>query len=90
MLDQSTKFTQMWTETQTPRTPSYVSNSYLLLLSALDNGWRVRHVELAPSWDQLGLIYIVTLRRDRPDYAQQLILPKNALSEELLAEMNVI
>jgi hypothetical protein len=89
MLDQATKRAQMWTTVQEPRSPAYVPNSYLLLLSALDNGWQIRQVELAPSWDQHGFIYLVTLRQGQPDYAQQLILPKNALIDELFKEMNV-
>lgn len=88
MLDQTSKTMQIWTALQEPRAPDYVPNSYLLLLSALDNGWQVKRVELAPSWDQEGLIYLVTLSRGMHGYAQQLILPRNAFIEELLASMH--
>ena len=90
MLDESSNLAQMWTAVQEPRAPDYAPNSYLLLLSALDTGWQIRGVELANSWDQHGFIYLVTLRKGEPGYLQQLILPKNALIEELLADMQVI
>lgn len=90
MLDQSTQLTQMSMVVQEPRSAAYVPNAYLLLLSALDNGWQVQRVELSPSWDQHGFIYLVTLRRDQTDYTHQLILPKHAFIEELLAEMDAL
>ncbi len=84
-MDQTIQRTQMWTTVQEPRTPSYVPNSYLLLLSALDNGWRISRVDLVSSWDQHGLIYVVALRKDR-NLPQEIILPKNALVASLLDE----
>jgi len=89
MLNSSSRLTQMWTAVQEPFTPAYVPNSYLLLLSALKDGWLVNHVELVPSWDQHGFIYLVTLRHHQPDFAQRLVLPQNALIEELLTELKV-
>jgi hypothetical protein len=85
MLDQIIHRNQMWTTLQEPRTPAYVPNSYLLLLSALDSGWQISNVELASSWDQHGLIYLVTLNKDR-NLPQEIILPKNALVASLLDE----
>jgi len=85
MLDSTILRTQMWTTVQEPRTPSYVPNSYLLLLSALDAGWQIERLELASSWDQHGLIYLVTLHRDG-GLPQELILPKNPLVASLLDE----
>ena len=89
MLARSSKLAQMWTPVEEPRAPAYAPSSYLLLLSALKGGWRIQQVEMAPSWDQFGFIYLVTLRHGQPGFAQQLILPKNALIEDLLADMKV-
>jgi len=89
MLDPSQTFNPMWTTVQESRSPAYVPNSYLLLLSALDQGWQIQRIELVPSWDQQGFIYLVTLRREMSEYTQQRILPKNALISELLAGMSV-
>ena len=79
----------VWNTFQEPRCPVYLPNSYMLLLSALDQGWKVSKIELAPSWDQLGFIYLVTLRRRSNTPARQLILPDNALVETLLQELTV-
>jgi hypothetical protein len=59
----------------------------MLLLSALDQGWKVIKIELVPSWDQYGFIYLVTLKRHSHSHAQQLILPQNSLVENLLQEV---
>ena len=85
MLDQIIYHKQMWTAVQEPRTPAYVPNSYLLLLSALDSGWHIGKVELAASWDQHGLVYLVTLRKDR-SLPQEIVLPNNSLAADLLDE----
>jgi hypothetical protein len=77
---------QMWMTVQEPRVTSSAPNSYLLLLSALDNGWRPDKVELSPSWDQHGLVYLVTLSLYNTDHTQQLILPRNPLVDNLLEE----
>jgi hypothetical protein len=76
----------VWNTFQEPRCPAYLPNSYMLLLSALDKGWKVIKVELAPSWDQNGFIYIVTLKRPSDQYAQQIILPANSITSHLLRE----
>jgi hypothetical protein len=55
-----------------------------LLLSALGNGWKMVRLELAPTWDQTGLIYLVTLRDQTRRRSQRLILPKNPYVENLL------
>ena len=81
-----TKMENVWDTFQEPRCPAYLPNSYVLLLSALDQGWKVIKVELAPSWDQYGFIYLVTHKRQSHLYARQLILPHNSLVENLLQE----
>jgi hypothetical protein len=58
----------------------------MLLLSALDNGWRIAEIVLKPSWDQNGFIYLLTLRHTDHRHTQQLVLPKNVQVETLLAE----
>jgi len=80
------KMENVWNTFQEPRCSVYLPNSYMLLLSALDQGWKVIKVELAPSWDQYGFIYLVTLKRSAHFHAQQLILPHNSMVEELLRE----
>jgi len=86
MIDKPIELSQMWMTLQAPRTASFVPNAYLLLLSAMDNGWRLIKAELLPSWDQHGFIYRVTLSLFATDHTQQLILPKNPLVDTLLDE----
>jgi hypothetical protein len=81
-----TKMENVWDTFQEPRCPAYLPNSYMLLLSALDQGWKVIKVELAPSWDQYGFIYLVTLKRQAHPHVRQLILPHNSMVENLLKE----
>jgi|YNPBryBLVA2012_1023415.scaffolds.fasta_scaffold06231_5 hypothetical protein len=77
---------QMWMTAQEPRVASFVPNSYLLLLSALDNGWRIQKVELRPSWDQHGLVYLVSLYLYTSDHTQEILLPRTPLVESFLEE----
>jgi hypothetical protein len=70
---------------QQPWTAYETSNSYLLVLSALQNGWLICKAELFPSWDQHGFVYVVTLVHDSERH-QQVVLPKSELVEKLLAE----
>ena len=81
------KMENVWNTFQESRCSAHLPNSYMLLLSALDQGWKVMKVELAPSWDQNGFIYLVTLQRPTHTRAQQVILPHNALVETLLQEV---
>jgi hypothetical protein len=81
-----TRMENVWDTFQEPRCPAYLPNSYMLLLSALDQGWKVIKVELTPSWDQYGFIYLVTLKSQSHLRSQQLILPYNKLVENLLQE----
>lgn len=84
MFEQTYKAEQVWNTVQEPRCPVYLPTSYMLFLSALDNGWQVESIELAPSWDQYGFIYLVTLRRHSHKFSQKIILPKNPIVEHLL------
>ena len=84
MLEQTYKAEQVWNTVQEPRCPVYMPTGYMLLLSALDKGWQIESVELTPSWDQYGFVYLVTLRRPSHKYSQQIILPKNPVVEYLL------
>ena len=86
MLDQTIQPAQIWLNVQQPHISSYVPNSYLLLRSALDNGWFIGNMELLPSWDQHGLIYLVTLHLYTVDHSQQIILPKTSLVDKFLAD----
>jgi hypothetical protein len=86
MLEQTYKAEQVWNTVQEPRCPVYMPTGYMLLLSALDNGWQIADVELTPSWDQNGFVYLVTLRRSSHKFSQQIILPHNPVVECLLFE----
>jgi hypothetical protein len=87
VLGQAVTHEQIWATMQEPRCPAYVPTSYLLLLSALDSGWQVARIELAPSWDQGGSIYLVTLCHHSHKLSQQIILPKNPIVERLFFEL---
>jgi hypothetical protein len=65
--------------------PSYMPSGTMQLLSAIHKGWQIRNIELAPSWDQYGFIYLVTLRLPFNNCSQQIILPKNPMIEDLLS-----
>jgi hypothetical protein len=84
MLEQTNRTEQVWNTMQEPRCPAYMPTGYMLLLSALDKGWQIENIELAPSWDQYGFVYLVTLRRTSDKFTQQLILSKNPVVEHLL------
>jgi hypothetical protein len=89
MLNTTIQPAQMWTTIQEPIIASSVPNSYLLVLSAMDNGWHIGKVELVPSWDQHGLVYLVTLHLYTSEHSQQLIVPKNPFMDSLLDNYNV-
>ena len=84
MSNKTIQTVQMWTTIPETQIDSYAPNTYLRLLSALDNGWHIGKVELAPSWDQHGFVYLVTLHLHTSALSQQLIIPKNPLVENLL------
>jgi hypothetical protein len=84
MLEQTYKAEQIWNTVQEPRSPAYMPTGYMLLLSALDKGWQIENIELEPSWDQNGFVYLVTLRRHSHKYSQQIILAKNPIVEDLI------
>jgi hypothetical protein len=84
MLDQIYKAEQVWNTIQEPRCLVYMPVSYMLLLSALDKGWQIENIELAPTWDQYGFVYLVLLHCQTDNINQQIILPKNSVVESLL------
>jgi hypothetical protein len=84
MVEHTITGEQTWVTMQEPRCRSYAPTAYLLLLSAIDNGWKVGKIELEPSWDQHGFIYLVTLSHPSQKINQQLILPKNAIVDSFL------
>jgi hypothetical protein len=67
-----------------PGYPAYTPSGTMLILSAIYKGWQNRNIELAPSWDQNGFIYPVTLHLPSNNYSEQIILPKNPMIEDLL------
>jgi hypothetical protein len=84
MLEQAITHEQIWATLQEPRCPVYMPTGYMLVLSALDKGWQIEDIKLAPSWDQNGFVYLVTLYRHSHKFNQQIILPKNPIVEYLL------
>lgn len=87
LTTKTTTMETVWNTFQEPRCFTGLPNSYLLLLSALDQGWRIARVESKPSWDQHGFIYVVTLKcQSHQRQSQKLILPQNPLIRELLRE----
>ena len=84
---QQTHSELVWNIAQEPRCHSYQPASYMLLLSALDQGWQIAKAEVAPSWDQTEFVYLVTLRHTASFNSQELILSRNPLTENLLNEI---
>jgi hypothetical protein len=60
-LEQTDK-AELWNTMQEPRCPVTMPTGYMLLLSAIDKGWQIEDIELNPSWDQYGFVYLVSLR----------------------------
>lgn len=89
MLTLPIKRTNPWNSLQEPRCPSRLPAGYLLLLSALDRGWRVSRARLKPSWDQHGFVYLLTLRHPARAHSQDLVLPGNRQVESLLLECRI-
>ena len=83
--NQSNLHFQMWQEAQLERVCPSSTN---LLHNARLAGWRLSHVELVPSWDQYGFVYLVTIRGVLPGQWQRLVLPKNNQVEQLLDSFN--
>ena len=79
------KTENVWKTIQEPDYVTYIPSA-LLLLMAIDNGWDIDEVESVPSWDQLGFVYVVTLKSSSCSQNQKLIMPKSALVEKILAE----
>jgi hypothetical protein len=86
MLDQLYDIELVWNTTQESCHQVYLPSGYMLLLSALDNGWQILSQELVPSWDQNGFIHLVTLQYQTGNILRQFILPKNAIVENLIHE----
>ena len=70
---------------QEPRWNTYIPSPFFLLL-AIENGWKVARIELAPSEDQHSLVYIVTNKSESSQLDQKVALPSNALVKKILAE----
>ena len=81
------KMENVWKPTPETSYATYIPSA-LLLLMAIDNGWDIVKVESVPSWDQLGFVYLVSLKNAAQASITSgwLILPKNALVEKILEE----
>jgi hypothetical protein len=84
MIPTTTKMENVWNTFQEPYIPAILPNSFLQLLSALDQGWKVSKIDLAPSWDQYGFVYLATMQRPSDQQTQQIILPINSLAANYL------
>jgi hypothetical protein len=76
-----------WKVASAPCSGTYIPSALLLTL-ILENGWRIVKTELVPSEDQLGLIYLITLRSDSQRQDQPLLLPRTELIEKILDEQD--
>jgi hypothetical protein len=76
---------QIWNTLQEPRCVSPLPSGYLLLLSALDQGWKVSRLEIQPSWDQHGFVYLIGLWHPVLRRRQKVVLPETPQVEMLLA-----
>ena len=74
-----------WKVSQEAHCDTYIPSPLLLVL-ILENGWKVVNIDLAPSQDQLGFVYLVTLKSDSRQQYQQLMLPRTTLIEKILEE----
>lgn len=84
MIISAAEAQRIWNTVQQPRRSSGLPSGYLLLLSALDKGWQVRHIHLRPSWDQQDFVYLVNLWNPALRRCQQIVLPKTEQVESLL------
>jgi hypothetical protein len=74
-----------WKVSQEAHCDTYLPSPLLLAL-ILENGWKVVNIDLAPSQDQLGFVYLVTLKSISRQQYQQLMLPRTTLIEKILEE----
>jgi hypothetical protein len=74
----------VWNNLQEPCGTATLPESSMRLLAALDQGWKVVKIELTPSWDQYGFIYVVTLKHPSRKHSRLLILPKNYTVDHLI------
>lgn len=72
-----------------PSLNTYIPSPFFLLL-AIENGWKVARVELAPSEDLLNLVYHITLKSNSYQPDLKVILPTNALVKKILSEHSQI
>lgn len=85
LANANVKTENVWKAIQEPGYATYIPSAFLLLM-AIDNGWDIVDAESVPSWDQLGFIYLVTLKGRSGGESQKLTMPKSALVEKILAE----
>ncbi len=75
----------VWKTAQEPEYKTYIP-SLLMLIMALDNGWDITRIELEPSNDQYGFIYLVTVKCRSNGQFQKLIVPRSALAEKVFEQ----
>ena len=76
----------VWNRLQAPARPAHVPADYLLLLSALDEGWTITDVVrlLAHGRNDEGRSYIVTLMHPHRLQVYRMTVAQNAHSDALL------
>ena len=86
MLAETTQKTApVWKTVQEPEYRTYIP-SLLMLIMALDNGWDITRIELEPSNDQYGFIYLVTVKCRSNGQFQKLVIPKSTLVEKVFEQ----
>jgi hypothetical protein len=64
--------------------------SPLLLLMAMDNGWKILHAEETEDRDQSGPTYGVTMRRLADGQTQKVNVPKIPLIQKILEQCGTL
>jgi hypothetical protein len=77
-----------WEIDQEPRWYTYIPSPILLHLF-IENGWKVVKIELVPSEDQFGFVYLVMLESDSCQQYKQLVLPRTLLIEKILEQHEI-
>jgi len=89
LADTTQKTAPVWKTVQEPAPePEYRTYipSLLMLIMALDNGWDITRIELEPSNDQHGFVYLVTVKCRSNGHFQKLVIPKSSLVEKVFEQ----
>jgi hypothetical protein len=86
MLAETTQKTKtVWKTVQEPEYKAYIP-SLLMLIMAVDNGWDITSIEMKPSHDQHGFVYLVTVKCRSNSQFQRLVIPQSKLVEKIFEQ----